>query len=55
MAAARKRPELAGILTTYLPSVPQVFVKVDRDKVLKLGVRSATFTARCKLSWAEIL
>jgi HAE1 family hydrophobic/amphiphilic exporter-1 len=38
MAAARKRPELAGILTTYLPSVPQVFVKVDRDKVLKLGV-----------------
>jgi HAE1 family hydrophobic/amphiphilic exporter-1 len=38
MDAARKRPELAGILTTYLPSVPQVFVKVDRDKVLKLGV-----------------
>jgi len=38
LAAARKRPELAGIMTTYLPSVPQVFVKVDRDKVLKLGV-----------------
>ncbi len=38
MAAARKRPELAGLLTTYLPSVPQVFVKVDRDKVLKMGV-----------------
>jgi HAE1 family hydrophobic/amphiphilic exporter-1 len=38
MEAARKRPEIAGILTTYLPSVPQVFVKVDRDKVLKLGV-----------------
>jgi HAE1 family hydrophobic/amphiphilic exporter-1 len=38
MDAARKRPELAGILTTYLPSVPQVFVKVDRDKVLKLGI-----------------
>jgi HAE1 family hydrophobic/amphiphilic exporter-1 len=38
MAAARKRPELAGLLTTYLPNVPQVFVKVDRDKVLKLGV-----------------
>ncbi len=38
MAAARKRPELAGLLTTYLPSVPQVFVKVDRDKVLKLGI-----------------
>jgi len=38
MDAARKRPELAGLLTTYLPSVPQVFAKVDRDKVLKLGV-----------------
>ena len=38
MAAARKRPELGGLLTTYLPNVPQVFVKVDRDKVLKLGV-----------------
>jgi len=38
LAAARKRPELSGLLTTYLPSVPQVFVKVDRDKVLKLGV-----------------
>jgi HAE1 family hydrophobic/amphiphilic exporter-1 len=25
-------------MTTYLPSVPQVFVKVDRAKVLKLGV-----------------
>ena len=38
MEAARQRREIAGILTTYLPSVPQVFVKVDRDKVLKLGV-----------------
>jgi HAE1 family hydrophobic/amphiphilic exporter-1 len=38
MAAARKRPELSGILTTYLPNVPQVFVKVDRDKVLKQGI-----------------
>jgi HAE1 family hydrophobic/amphiphilic exporter-1 len=38
MAAARKRPELGGIMTTYLPNVPQVFVKVDRDKVLKQGV-----------------
>ena len=38
MAAARKRPELGSLITTYLPNVPQVFVKVDRDKVLKLGV-----------------
>ncbi len=38
MAAAKKRPELTGLSTTHLPAVPQVFVKVDRDKVLKQGV-----------------
>jgi len=38
MAAAAKRPEIAGLSTTFLPSVPQVFVNVDRDKVLKQGV-----------------
>jgi HAE1 family hydrophobic/amphiphilic exporter-1 len=38
MATAAKRPELAGLSTSYLPSVPQVFINVDRDKVLKQGV-----------------
>ncbi len=38
MDAAKKRPELTGLSTTFLPSVPQVFVQVDRDKVLKQGV-----------------
>jgi HAE1 family hydrophobic/amphiphilic exporter-1 len=38
MAAAGKRPEIAGLSTTFLPSVPQQFVDVDRDKVLKQGV-----------------
>jgi HAE1 family hydrophobic/amphiphilic exporter-1 len=38
MAEARKRPEIAGLSTTYLPSVPQQFVEVDRDKVIKQGV-----------------
>ena len=37
-AAARKRPEIGAINTTFLPSVPQEFVEVDRDKVLKQGV-----------------
>ena len=41
MAAARKRPELTGISTTFLPVVPQKFVVVDRDKVLKQGVALA--------------
>jgi HAE1 family hydrophobic/amphiphilic exporter-1 len=38
IAAARERPELASVLTTLIPSVPQVYAKVDRDKVLKQGV-----------------
>src|SRR5438552_1318268 len=38
LEAARKRPEIAGLSTTFLPSVPQEFVEVDRDKVLKQGV-----------------
>jgi HAE1 family hydrophobic/amphiphilic exporter-1 len=38
MAAARKRPEIANLSTTFLPSVPEQFVDVDRDKVLKQGV-----------------
>ena len=36
--AARKRPEIGTLSTTFLPSVPQEFVDVDRDKVLKQGV-----------------
>ncbi len=38
MAAAKKRPELGGLTTTHSPNVPQVFIKVDREKVLKQGV-----------------
>ncbi len=38
LEAARKRPELTGLITTFLPNVPQVFVNVDRDKVLKQGI-----------------
>jgi hydrophobe/amphiphile efflux-1 (HAE1) family protein len=38
LAAARKRPELANVSTTFVPSVPQEFINVDREKVLKQGV-----------------
>ena len=38
MTAAKKRPEIAGLSTTLLPSVPQQFVDVDEDRVLKQGV-----------------
>jgi len=38
LGAARKRPEIGGLVSTFLPSVPQQFADVDRDKVLKQGV-----------------
>ena len=38
MEAARKRPEIASLSTTFLARVPQQFVEVVRDKVLKQGV-----------------
>ena len=39
IAAASKRPEIApGLVSTFLPAVPQQFLSVDREKVLKQGV-----------------
>lgn len=38
LEATRKRPELARASTTFVPTVPQRFVDVDQDKVLKQGV-----------------
>ncbi len=38
MAAARKRPEIASISTSFNPSVPEEFVNVDRVKAMKLGI-----------------
>jgi HAE1 family hydrophobic/amphiphilic exporter-1 len=35
---ARKRPEIAKITTTLLASVPQFYLNVEQDKVLKQGV-----------------
>src|SRR5271166_67499 len=36
--AARRRPEIGMVTTTYIPSVPQKFVYVDKEKVIKQGV-----------------
>jgi HAE1 family hydrophobic/amphiphilic exporter-1 len=41
LEAARKRPELSGVQTSFRANVPQVFVDVDRDKLLKQGVAVA--------------
>jgi HAE1 family hydrophobic/amphiphilic exporter-1 len=37
--AARKRPELASLVSTFRPSVPQLFVDVDQDRILKQGLQ----------------
>src|SRR5229473_627625 len=38
MAGARKRPEIGAISSTFIRSVPQKFIQVDREKALKQGV-----------------
>jgi HAE1 family hydrophobic/amphiphilic exporter-1 len=39
VAAARKRPEIAGVLSTFRPTVPQLYVDIDQDRVLKQGLQ----------------
>ncbi len=38
MDAARMRPEIERINTTFIPNAPQLFAKVDREKALKQDV-----------------
>ncbi len=38
LAAARERPELANVFTSFDPNYPQVKVDVDREKARSLGV-----------------
>ena len=38
LQAARQRPELASLTSTFLPTIPQVFADVDRDKTIAQGV-----------------
>jgi hydrophobic/amphiphilic exporter-1 (mainly G- bacteria), HAE1 family len=38
VTAARERKELAGVTPMFSPAVPQVFMNVDRDKVLKQNI-----------------
>jgi len=38
LQAAQKRPELTNLSTTFLPTIPQVYVDVDRDKTLSQGI-----------------
>lgn len=38
VVAARERKELAGVTPMFSPQVPQIFLNVDRDKVLKQNI-----------------
>ena len=38
LEAARQRPELANLFTSFNPQVPQVGVELDREKARTLGV-----------------
>src|SRR4029077_21027452 len=38
LSAARKRPELSQISTTFQPNVPQTYVDVDLEKTLNQGI-----------------
>jgi HAE1 family hydrophobic/amphiphilic exporter-1 len=38
LGAAQKRPEIGNIIPSYLPSVPQLYADVDREKVMRQGV-----------------
>jgi multidrug efflux pump subunit AcrB len=46
ITAASQRKELAGAIPLFSPAVPQVFVNVDREKVLKQMVPLSAVTKR---------
>ena len=48
--AARKRPEIASLVSTFRPTVPQLYVEVDQDRVLKQACSSERSTRRCRHS-----
>ena len=39
MQAAQARPEIGSIFTTFRANVPQRYMEINRDKLLKAGVR----------------
>ena len=41
LEACRKRPEIAGAISLFSASIPQIYADVDRDKALKQGVAVA--------------
>ncbi len=52
LAGARKRPEFQAVTANFSPAVPQLFVGVDKDKVLKQGVALSDVYRRSRPSSA---
>ncbi|MFA7229726.1 MAG: multidrug efflux RND transporter permease subunit [Victivallaceae bacterium] len=42
IVAANQDPELTGVFTTFRANVPQVYLDIDREKALKMGVSIST-------------
>jgi multidrug efflux pump subunit AcrB len=55
IAAAAKRPELAGVISTFRPSVPTYAVHMDTDKLQSWECPSPTRTTPCRLFWAACM
>jgi hydrophobic/amphiphilic exporter-1 (mainly G- bacteria), HAE1 family len=56
LAEAKKRPEIASVFTTALPSVPQVYINVNRDLTLQTGVplKDVYATMQCFMGGAFV-
>jgi len=55
LTAARKRPEIAGLSTTFLPSVPNSSSTLMKIKSSSKESPSTMSTAPSRLSWAGCL
>ncbi len=54
LAAARKRPELSAVMTTFSDSVPQLYADVDKEKTLKLGVPLSEVYGALQAFWGGV-
>jgi HAE1 family hydrophobic/amphiphilic exporter-1 len=54
LMAARKRPELTGVLSTFSADVPQLFASVDKEKALKLGVPLPEIYGALQTFWGGV-
>jgi HAE1 family hydrophobic/amphiphilic exporter-1 len=54
LAAARQRPELGNVFTSFNPNYPQVKVELDREKARTLGVPVNDVLPPCPRRWGAL-